>query len=215
MSAVLIEDAEVETLADVLERLGGIPADRVLLHPTPGTATEADLLRLPHDIQKLCELVDGTLVRKPMGAPESAMAMWLVAMLGQIPGIWRTAVLLGPDGHTRYFRGHVRMPDVAVIYRNRLPDGKLPPDAICNYPPDLAVEVLSKSNTRREIEKKLETFFESGVRLAWVANPRKRTVRVHRSAADFRELKDGDTLSGEDVLPGFTLSVTEWFDAAE
>jgi Uma2 family endonuclease len=107
------------------------------------------------------------------------------------------------------------MPDVAIIYRDRLPDGKLPKDAICAFPPDLAVEVLSKRNTRREIDKKLETFFESGVRLAWVADPRKRIVRVYRSADDFTELTDKDVLDGENVLPGFKLSIREWFDAAE
>jgi Uma2 family endonuclease len=152
---------------------------------------------------------------KPMGAPESAMTMAFSGFLARFPKIQKAVVTLGPDGHTRYFSGDVRMPDIAIIFRDRLPGGKLPKDAICSFPPDLAVEVLSKSNTRREIAKKLETFFDSGVRLAWVADPGKRTVRVYRAADEFRTLTDDDTLDGEDVLPGFKLSVREWFDAAE
>jgi len=54
MATALAEpDIRCETLADLLERLGDVPPERVLLHPWPGTATEEDLLRLPHDIQRM------------------------------------------------------------------------------------------------------------------------------------------------------------------
>lgn len=214
MSAALAE-REVSTLADVLDRLGGIPADRVLLDPRPGTATERDLLRLPSDVQKLCELVDGTLVMKAMGAQESSLGSVLIGIIYSDVRFRRKFAFLGPDGHTRYLRGQIRMPDVSLIDRDRLPDRKLPKEAICPFPPDLAVEVLSVSNRRKEIEKKLKTFFKAGVRLAWIADPRKRTVRIYHSAEDFVELTDKDFLDGEDVLPGFKLSIREWFDAAE
>ena len=107
------------------------------------------------------------------------------------------------------------MPDVAVILRSRLPNGKLPKKQICPVPPDLAVEILSPGNTRKEIKRKLREYFDSGVRLAWVVDPRKRMVRVHTSPTTFTELTEDDTLNGDDVLPGFTVSIREWFAKSE
>lgn len=216
MASVLAEpETRCETLADLLERLGDIPPDRVLLHPWPGTATEDDLLRLPHDIQRLCELVDGTLVVKAMGAPESLMAFVLAGFLGPYLKENRIAVALGPDGHTRYFGNLVRMPDVAVILRKRLPDGKLPKEQICPVSPDLVVEILSPGNTKKEIKRKLREYFDSGVRLAWIVDPKKRKVRVYTSPVKFTELTEEDTLDASEVLPGFTVSIREWFAEAE
>jgi Uma2 family endonuclease len=213
MSTILEEP--VDTLGDLLERLGGIPPERVLMHPQPGTATEDDLLRLPRDVRRMCELVDGTLVMKAMGAPESAIAFALGRFLFPYLVLHDIAVALGPDGHTRYFGNQIRMPDVAVILRSRLPRGKLPKRPICPVPPDLAIEVLSPGNTRKEIARKLRTFFESGVRVVWVVDPRKRTVRVHTSPEKYTRLTEDDTLDGGEILPGFTVSIREWLDAAE
>jgi len=212
-------DETIETAADLLDRLGGIAPERVLLSPPPGTATEQDLLRLPHEIQKICELIDNTLVVKAVGAPESEMAMDLVGFLkiflnetGE-KGLIR---ILGPDGHTRYFGGHIRMPDVAVFLRGELPDGKIPKDQqVCPVAPAWVVEVLSPGNTKREIDQMLRTFFDSGVRLVWVVDPKKRTVRVHTSADDFTEITEDGTLNAGDILPGFELSLREWFEEAE
>src|SRR6516164_1360985 len=68
-------------IADLLESLGGIPAHRVLLYPAPGTATERDLIELHERDGRLYELVDGTLVEKPMGFDESRVAALLVGNL--------------------------------------------------------------------------------------------------------------------------------------
>ena len=64
-------------MADLLRRLGNIPAHRVRLHPPPGTATEKDLIRNNESLFRtaICELVDGTLVEKPVGWEESAIAV--------------------------------------------------------------------------------------------------------------------------------------------
>jgi Uma2 family endonuclease len=202
------------TVADLLESLGDVPPDRVLLQPAPGTATEADLQRLPHDMQRMCELIDGTLVMKAMGAPESLAAFCLAAYLAPYMKQGLIAAM-GPDGHTRYFGNQIRMPDVAVFLRSRLPGGKMPKEQICPVAPDWTVEVLSPGNTRKETAKKLKTYFESGVRLAWVADPRKRTVRVYTSPENFKEFGEDASLDAGDILPGFKLSIREWFDSAE
>ena len=143
------------------------------------------------------------------------MAFVLGRFLFPYLGLHNIAIALGPDGHTRYFGNQIRMPDVAVILRNRLPDRELPQDPICPVAPDLAIEIRSPGNTRKEIARKLQTYFESGVRLVWVVLPRKRLVRVYTSATDFSELGENDSLDGGEILPGFRLSIREWFDAAK
>ena len=105
-------------------------------------------------------------------------------------------------------------PDVAIILRSRLPRGEMPRDPICPVAPDLAIEILSPGNTRKELARKLQTYFDSGVRIAWVVIPPKRLVRVYTSATDFSELGEDDTLDGGEILPGFRLSIREWFEAA-
>lgn len=205
----------IPTIADLLHDLGDIAPQRVLVQPSPGTATEADLLRLPRDVQRTCELVDGTLVFKAMGFPESVIAMVLVGELRAFLKKKRLAAVSGPDGHTRYFGNQIRMPDVAVFLLDKLPDRKLPKDQICPVPPDLAAEVLSPGNTAREMERRLELFCKSGVRLVWIADPRRRSVRVYHSPTNYNELGENDVLDGGDVLPGFSLSLREWFDESE
>ena len=80
----MIETVQVseQTLADLLHRLGDISADRIMLHPAPGTATESDVIRYLEATKKRhCELIDGVLVEKPMGAREGLFAAWLIRFM--------------------------------------------------------------------------------------------------------------------------------------
>src|SRR5258708_1782921 len=81
MSASTIAPDEMLTLGDLLVRLGGIAASRVRLSPPPGQATEDDVIRCDARGNRLCELVDGTLVEKAMGFNESLLAGALIALL--------------------------------------------------------------------------------------------------------------------------------------
>jgi Uma2 family endonuclease len=79
--------------------------------------------------------------------------------------------------------------------------------------PDLIVEVLSESNTTREIDRKLREFFDGGTRLAWVIDRRKQLVTIYRGGMEQVEtLGIADSLDGEDVLPGFTIPVAKLFE---
>ena len=69
------------TMADVLEQLGGVPAERVLARPAPGSATEQDVIRLRDKERRLCELVDGVLVEKTVAWYESHIAAVLIHVL--------------------------------------------------------------------------------------------------------------------------------------
>jgi Uma2 family endonuclease len=81
-----------------------------------------------------------------------------------------------------------------------------------NVAPDWITEVLSPSNTKAEVDEKLEEYFAINVRMVWLADPDARCVHVYRSLTDIRTLHESDTLSGEDVLPGFTLPVATIFE---
>jgi hypothetical protein len=78
MTSVLTSVATIETLADLLEQLGGIAPERVRFRPPPGTATEKDMLEVEAHEDRLCELVDGVLVEKAMGWRESLLASRVV-----------------------------------------------------------------------------------------------------------------------------------------
>ena len=80
--------------------------------------------------------------------------------------------------------------------------------------PDLAVEILSESNTPAEMERKLREYFAAGTRLVWYADPVARSVTVYTSPEGSTVLREDDTLHGNDVLPGFRLPIREWFERA-
>ena len=82
ISAPPVPLEDVTTIGDLLKRLGDIPPERVRLHPTPGTATEKDVIKILDRENRPCELVEGTLVEKPMGYEESAIAVTVIILLG-------------------------------------------------------------------------------------------------------------------------------------
>jgi Uma2 family endonuclease len=84
-------------------------------------------------------------------------------------------------------------------------------DKFAPFAPDLAVEVMSPSNTAREMEKKVVLYFAAGARAVWVFNPKKKTVAVYDSPTDVRILSENETLDGDEVLPGFKLELSNLF----
>jgi len=103
----------------------------------------------------------------------------------------------------------VRAPDIAFVAQNRLPDPI--PDGYFEFVPDLAVEVVSPNDTRREMREKVNDWLDAGVRLVWVVNYQKRTITEYRSRQQVRVITEEDTLDGGDVAPGFSLPVREVF----
>lgn len=104
----------------------------------------------------------------------------------------------------------VRGPDVAYWSAERLPLNHRP-EVYPNVAADLCVEVLSPGESPARIQQKLREYFGCGVRLVWVVDPDTCTVEVHRGVEPVRVLTEADTLSGEDVIPGFTCQVEEIF----
>jgi Uma2 family endonuclease len=129
--------SSIKTLADLLNRLGGIPPDRIRFRPFPGTATI------------------------------------------QVPG------------------------------------RKCPTSPVPRLAPDLAVEVLSRSNTAGEMAAKRQDYFSAGVQLVWEIDPAARVVTVYESLMQFKKLGPGDSLEGGTILLGFTLTLSDLFAELE
>jgi Uma2 family endonuclease len=199
-----------DNAADWLHYLGDIPLQRIIFDPWPGTATEADLLLLVERDKRLCELIDGTLVEKPVGSFESLIAVNLIVELGAYVKRMGLGVVFGPDGTFRLpASGRIRLPDVSFVSQDRLPRANR---AVPELAPDLAIEVLSESNTPEEIDQKLRELFESGTRLVWVIDPPSRTVLVYAGlGAQATILTEADFLDGGTAVTGFRMSVAAVF----
>jgi Uma2 family endonuclease len=199
-----------DNAAEWLRALGGVPLERIIFDPWPGTATEADLLRFVERDKRLCELIDGTLVEKPVGYWEALIAMNLATDLGAYVKAHGLGALTGADSTMRMAStGRIRLPDLCFVSAERLPRTLEPVPTLA---PDLAVEVLSVTNTADEMAQKLREYFGSGTRLAWLIDPATRTVAVyHGPSAPTRVLDERGTLDGEQVIPGFTLPVASLF----
>lgn len=199
------------TMEQLRKHFGMIPTERILLDPPPGTATEKDLVRLNERDKRLCELVDGVLLEKVMATKEGLLSGWLLYLLWDFLVGRGLGIALPGDAMLQLFPGLVRIPDVSFISSERLPGGELPDEAIASLSPDLAVEVISKGNTKKEIERKLREYFASGTRLAWIIYPRTRTVEVYTSPTKKTCLGERQTLTGGEVLPGFRLPLRKLF----
>ncbi len=207
--------SECENLADLLASFGGISPERVRLHPTPGTATKRDLIRYHNRGNHRYELVDGTLVEKPMGRPESFIAAGIIRILGNFIERANLGFCTGADDLIEVLPKLVRGPDVSFTSWLRRPEMTVDSDQISKVIPNLVVEVLSTKNTRAEIERKLREYFLGGVQVVWVIDPRKRTATIHNAADDRKAIDESGSLDGGDVLPGFSLPLAVLFERLE
>ena len=100
-------------------------------------------------------------------------------------------------------------PDVAFVSTERLSEDKLKGYANA---PDLAIEIVSPTDKHYDVTEKALAYLKAGTRLVWVIEPIMKTVMVYRSETDFTLLNYEDTLTGEDVVPGFSCPVAELFE---
>lgn len=199
------------TAADLLQRFGAVPLNRVRGEPAPGTATEGDVVEIHDREDRLYELVDAILLEKTVGTYESYLAGVLVHLIWSYVGENDLGIVLPPDGMLRLAPGLVRIPNVSFISWERLPQRRIPREAIADVAPDLAVEVISKSNTPEEMQRKLSDYFAAGVRQVWYVYPESRQVRVYVSPEQSTVLSEQQTLEGGDLLPGFSLPLQGFF----
>jgi Uma2 family endonuclease len=203
------------TVADLLAHFGPIAHRRIRQDPPPGRATEQDVLDIHDREKRLYELVDGVLVEKAMGIQESFLAVLLARLLGDFVDRHDLGFVLGADGMARLAPGLVRIPDVSFVSWRRVPNRRIPRVAMLGFAPDLAVEVLSPSNTPQEMTRKLHDYFGAGVRQVWYVDPVNRTVQVFTAGDQSTLVPEGHHLTGDPVLPGFVLSLHDLFAQLE
>ena len=162
----------------------------------------------------MVELIDGTLVEKPVGFDESMVAGAILTAVRIFIKNRRLGSVSGADGMMKLeSHGRIRLPDVAFISTERMNLLPQPHPAVPTLSPDLAVEVVSPTNTRAELRQKMIEYFASGTRLVWIVDPLTRTAAVHRNAEQAeRVLGIEETIDGGDVLPGFTMAVADMFE---
>lgn len=212
MSHATQSNAESWTAVDLAERFGAIPLNRIRHEPPPGTATEQDVCEVNDRENRLFELVDGTLVEKTVGAYESYLA---VLVANQVLGFVKQhdlGIVLGADGMLRLAPGLVRIADASFISWTRLPGRKPPHEPIPDLTPDLTIEIVSKANTREEMDRKLHDYFAAGVRLVWyIYHSPRREARAYTSPTEYSLVQEDESLDGGAVLPGFTLRLADLF----
>ena len=201
------------TAGDVAARLG-VPASRIVLRPIPGTATREDWIRCVETKSPLCELIDGTLVEKAMGASESRWASVLIGLLEQAEA--RLGELRGTDeliyeiisGDGPVDSGeNGRLPDVSVIDAAAWDVAARKPAAPT---PILAVEVLSPSNTKAEMNQKRTEYFAAGVQELWVLDPTLRQVEVWTAVDTMTLIPPQEAIDASRCFPGLMIPVESW-----
>jgi Uma2 family endonuclease len=170
----------------------------------------------PPDSESLYEIVNGEQREIPhMGT----LAGMCASVLAQFLGTFGAQHKIGLAGVEVLFRLNpnrpARRPDVAFVRYDRWPTPTIPQDdpPAWEVIPNLAVEVVSPTNSAEEIEDKIQDYFAAGVDLVWVIYPRHRRIYVYESATQNRILVERDDLDGGNVLPGFRLNVGSLFSA--
>lgn len=180
-----------------------------------GLLTAEDFLTMP-DADRLRELVDGRVVEvSPTGRRHGRLTLllgWRIAAfveeheLGEVYAA-ETGFVLARNPDT------VRAPDISFVKRERLPASNDPndEDRFLELAPDLAVEVISPSNSARDISDKVINYLDAGTLMVWVIEPRRRILTAYAADRTARIFREGDILDGGDILPGFQLPLAEVF----
>ena len=201
-------------MAEIWLKAGQVPLQRIIMCPAPGTATVDDAIYSKERLNISCELVDGILVAKTMGYFESKVAVALAYFIHLYLEKNPIGEVIGGDGPCETVPDHVRKPDVGFTSFERIRREAKPTRKQLPYSPDLAVEVLSPSNTSTEMETKLQEYFATGARLVWHIEPELRIARAFTAVNAWEDIGPEGKLLGGDVLPGFELPLVKLFEKA-
>jgi len=175
--------------------------------------TVEDLYGMPEDGKKY-ELEAGRLISEPLPGYRHGRVMFVVARILDAHAVRHGLgeVIVGDSGFVlARTPDTVRGPDVAFVTEQRL---ALQGDRSKAFEgaPDLAVEVLSPTNTRSEMHAKVGDYLAGGTQSVWVVDPEHRTVMVYDALLSPRLLTENDILEAGDALPGFRARVGDFFE---
>jgi Uma2 family endonuclease len=189
-----------------------LTANQVENPPDKKIWTDAEFMALNRDGHRY-EIVNGELIDMGnSGAKHGYIAVILSAALFNCVSTRKLGAIFDSSTAFKMKSGNKRSPDISFLAKERLQGLDDLPDGFLEGAPDLAVEILSPSNTVEEIHNKLVEYFENGSRLVWVIHPKEEYVLVYRSAQQpDRLLKSNDSLNGEEIVPDFILPITDLF----
>lgn len=174
--------------------------------------TESELMALPKDGFRY-ELVNGEISKSPTG--DFLHGLILAMLTTRITSfVYANKMGVAFDGQSGFWMksGNLRSTDYSFVAQTRAKQMKLKsPRGFLHGSPDLAIEVLSPNESAKSIAERMAEYFENDTKLAWVIDPDAKTIAVYRSATPDKMLHSGDTLDGERVVPGFTVSVDDVF----
>ncbi|MEX2212722.1 MAG: Uma2 family endonuclease [Phycisphaeraceae bacterium] len=205
-------DAHVWTADEIVARFGPIPMSRIRTDPPPGMATEEDVIDIEARENRLFELIHGVLVEKDMGYFESVLTVELLTLINSFVRKHNLGMVAGEGGMLTFDVGLIYIPDISFASWERIGTVDVRRRAVPRVIPDLAVEVISRGNTKKEMEDKLDDYFDKGVRLVWYVYPRSEEIHVYVARENPTVLQKSDKLDGLDVLPGFSVDVAAIFN---
>jgi Uma2 family endonuclease len=174
--------------------------------------TADELLKIPRGKVRH-ELIRGRLfTMSPAGSEHGVVISRLSSLLQQYVSSWNLGLVFGAETGFILERNPdtVRAPDIAFVRLDKVPESGIP-EGYWPGPPDLAIEVISPSDTVRGVAEKAADWVESGARGVWVVDPRLKSITVYTAAGADRIFATGDTLDGGEVLPGFHCLVADIF----
>jgi Uma2 family endonuclease len=164
-------------------------------------------------LEKGFELVDGRPVEKPMGAKASLVVVNLLEALAAFVRTNRLGHVFDSDGAYQIFAAQprkVRKPDASFVACGRFPNEDVPEGNI-SISPDLVVEGISPNDLTIDTEERIADYLGAGTKLIWIVHYKTRAVWIFRHDGSGARLTETQSLSGEDVVPGFTLPLTTLF----
>lgn len=199
------------TLVQLAERFGEIPAARIGMYPPPGQATEEDLVYLDEHEDRQCELVDGILIDKATWTFHSFIGGALCGALTSHLKRQAGGITLGGSAAFKLRPGLIRRPNTAylTVDRARLFCAAIH-EKFVPVAPNLAVDVISESNSKKEMDDKLQDYFRAGTEEVWYVYPETRELHQFSSPAA-PQVWQGTALITTRLLPGFEMKLAEIF----
>ena len=195
----------------------GVTEKVELAHPTDTQKvwTDREFMALPDDGNRY-ELVNGELIvigaaGAKYGYYVALISFFLTAYVRQ----QKIGFIFDSDTSFKMASGNRRSPDCSFFSKERIKSLGGIPKGYIEGSPDLAVEILSPGNTVEQIHEKIVEYFENGSRLVWIIHPDENYILVYHQPQPDQLKRPGDLLEGEDVIPGFSLDLSEFFAEPE
>jgi len=172
--------------------------------------TAEDLARMPDDDTIRIELDEGELITMPPAGEEHGFCgATILTFVSEHVRKYRLGRVYNSDTGFRLAATIVRAPDVAFVLKERV--AEIRQGVFANGAPDLAVEVFSPSDNVRQLMRKVKQYFAAGCHTVWIVYPERKEVNVLEASGTDRLLREGDTLTAPELLPGFSVPVAELF----